>query len=220
MTARRCRTTSSTGGFTLIELLIAVAILVFLTAILFGGLRLASYRLEQRSTGLERTSRVALMQNFLRVELGDARPLTQGDAVNGPVDFRGRSDSVAFIGIAPESAVAGGLQAFSISFARARGAGSGVLRLNARLIRGADNVAHAHETVLVDGLQSATFAYFGSVGRERVPSWHETWEGERYLPSLLRLSLTFVDGRTMPDLVIALRLSEQPDPRIPPSKSR
>lgn len=212
-------TARSQAGFTLLELLVAVAILAFLTTILFGGLRLASRQLERRSSGLEQSSRLALVQNFLRVELGDARPLTQDDSPGAPVDFIGHAASVDFIGVAPESAVAGGLQDFSVGFVRAHGSAAGELRLNARFIRGAE-AAGAHETLLLDGLENATFAYFGIAGQEDTPSWHNTWEGESYLPSLMRLSLTFADRRPVPDLVIALRLSEDPTLRLPPAGSR
>ena len=207
------------AGFTLLELLVSIVLLAFLTTILFGGLRLASHQLVRRSNSLDQASRLALVQNFLRVEMGDARPLTQDDTPGAPVEFGGSTASVDFVGVAPESAVAGGLQAFSVGFVRGRDASTGELRISARFIRAAGS-GGTHEAVLLDGLESAAFAYFGITERDDAPSWHSTWEGESYLPSLFRLSLTFAGGRTVPDLIIALRLSEDPGLRLPPAGAR
>jgi general secretion pathway protein J len=195
------------AGFTLLELLIAVALLALLMTILFGGLRLGTHQLERRSARLERSSRVALVQNFLRGQLGDARPLTVAASSDDAIVFDGRPDEVEFVGVAPESAVRGGLQLFAVGFARQDG-GGGELLLRARFYRGAAD--GFKRTVLLDHVESATFAYFGSTAPDEPPRWHATWHDIAYLPTLVRLSVTFSDGGRMPDLVVAPR--DAPDP--------
>src|SRR5690348_8245624 len=85
---RARRGSHSQAGFTLLELLIGVAVFGLLMGILFGGLRLASHQIEWRTARLDRGSRVALVQAFMRRSLADARPLEAAGpraGVAGPV---------------------------------------------------------------------------------------------------------------------------------------
>ena len=202
------------AGFTLLELLVAVALLALLMTMLFSGLRLGTHQIERRSARLERASRVALVQNFLRNQLGDARPLTVAPSGDDAVVFDGRADELAFVGVAPESAVRGGLQLFAVGLAHEHG-GAGELLLRARFYR--DAADGFRRTVLLDQVESVTFAYFGSTAPNQPPRWHATWHDMTSLPTLVRLSVTFADGDRMPDLVIAPRASPDPAQSVPPA---
>lgn len=211
MTARG--KTRKLAGFTLLELLIAVALLALLMTMLFGGLRLGTHQIERRSAWLERASRVALVQNFLRNQLGDARPLTVAASGDDAVVFDGRANELAFVGVAPESAVHGGLQLFAVGLAHENG-GAGELLLRARFYR--DAAGGFRRTVLLDHVESVSFAYFGSTAPNEPPRWHATWHDMAYLPTLVRLSVTFADGDRMPDLVVAPRVAPDPARLAPP----
>src|SRR6266851_5132808 len=170
------------GGFTLIELLIAVSLLALLMAMLFAGLNAGTRHIGRQSERLDRASRTVLAQDFLRAQLADARALTPSNVPSDAITFVGR--------------VAGGEQ-LQVGWRPFKGAGASASAA----------VASEHRTVLLDHIQEAAFAYFGVVDPGEAPSWHATWRNMGYLPSLVRLSVTFADGQRMPEFVVALRAS-------------
>lgn len=200
---------TSQRGFTLLELLVSVALLALLTTILFEGLRLGTHHLGQQSNRLDRASRIALAQNFLRTQLADARPVTAPAAAQQTIVFDGRPDGIEFVSVAPESVAVGGLQALSVDFDKGTGATGGELLLRWRLYGGTSPAvaSSVHDTLLLDHVRSAEFAYFGADTPNQPSAWHMTWQDMAYLPSLVRLSLEFSDAQRMPELVVALRLS-------------
>ena len=205
------------AGFTLLELLIGVAVLGLLMGMLFGGLRLASHQVEWRTARLDRGSRVALVQAFMRRSLADARPLEiEGPraGVAGPavaLAFDGTGEEIEFVGPAPESAESGGLQLIGLGLVR-HGAAAGALSLRVRAYDAGAGGATAplHETLVLEGVRQVQFAYFGVAAGDTAPRWHESWRELPYLPALVRLTLTLSGGERVPDLVVALRLSQDP----------
>jgi len=202
------------GGFTLIELLIAVSLLALLMAMLFAGLNAGTRHIGRQSERLDRASRTVLAQDFLRAQLADARALTPSNVPSDAITFVGRVDGVDFVSAAPQAVAVGGLQVVSLGIVEARGAGGEQLLVGWRPFKGAGAgasasaaVASEHRTVLLDHIQEAAFAYFGVVDPGEAPSWHATWRNMGYLPSLVRLSVTFADGQRMPEFVVALRAS-------------
>ncbi|HEV2552083.1 MAG TPA: prepilin-type N-terminal cleavage/methylation domain-containing protein [Stellaceae bacterium] len=214
MSAGRLR---SAAGFTLLELLIGIAVLGLLMGMLFGGLRLASHQVEWRTARLDRGSRVTLVQAFMRRSLADARPLEiEGSrpSIAGPtvaLAFDGTAEELEFVGPAPESAESGGLELIGLGLVR-RGAAAGALSLRVRAYdTGAGGAtAPLRETLVLEGVRQAQFAYFGVIAGETAPRWHESWRELPYLPALVRLTLTLSGGERVPDLVVALRLSQDP----------
>jgi general secretion pathway protein J len=215
---RARRRARSEAGFTLLELLIGVAVLALLMGMLFGGLRLASHQVEWRTARLDRGTRLALVQAFMRRSLADARPLEiEGPraGVAGPsvaLAFDGAAEELEFVGPAPESAESGGLELIGLGLVRQGAAAGGALSLRVRAYdTGAGGAtAPLRETLVLEGVQHAEFAYFGVTTGETAPGWHESWRQMPYLPALVRLTLTLSGGERVPDLVVALRLSQDP----------
>ncbi len=205
------------AGFTLLELLIGIAVLGLLMGMLFGGLRLASHQVEWRTARLDRGSRVALVQAFMRRSLADARPLEIEGPRAGVADpapalaFDGTSEELEFVGPAPESAESGGLELIGLGLVR-HGAAAGALSLRVHAYDAGAGGATAplRESLVLEGVRQAKFAYFGVSAGETEPRWHESWRQLPYLPALVRLTLTLSGGETVPDLVVALRLSQDP----------
>lgn len=202
------------GGFTLIELLIAVSLLALLMTMLFAGLNAGTRHIGRESERLDRASRTLLAQNFLRMQLADARPLAPSNLPSDAITFDGRADGVDFVSAAPQAVAAGGLQVLSLGIVEPRGGGGEQLLVGWRPFTGAGAdasgaaaVASEHRTALLDHIQEAAFAYFGAIDPGEAPGWHATWHNIGYLPSLVRLSVTFADGQQMPELVVALRAS-------------
>lgn len=199
--------TGSERGFTLLELLISVSLLALLMTMVLAGLNVTTHHLGRQSERLDRSSRILLAQDFLRMQLADARPLTVAAAPARAIAFDGRADGIDFVSPVPDALTVGGLQVLSLGFAEARPGGE--LLVGWRPFTGEASAAAApgHTTVLLDHVQEAAFAYFGPAAPDTPPSWQSSWRNMSYLPSLVRLSLTFSDGRRMPELVVALRLS-------------
>ena len=200
---------TSQRGFTLLELLISVALLVLLTTFLFEGLRLVTHGLGPQADRLDRASRMAVAQNFLRAQLADARPVLEPATGWKSIEFDGRPDGIDFVGVAPESVSIAGLEALSVVFDKRPGARGGELLLRWRPYEGTSSktASDIRNSRLLENLRSAEFAYFGVTSPNQPPTWHSTWQNMAYLPSLVRLSLEFSDAQRMPELVVALRLS-------------
>ncbi|HEX6841504.1 MAG TPA: prepilin-type N-terminal cleavage/methylation domain-containing protein [Stellaceae bacterium] len=199
-------------GFTLLELLISVSLLVLLMAMLFAGLDLGTRHIGRQSARLDRASRMVVAQSFLRLQLADARAVTASTLPGDAITFDGRLDGVDFVSAAPQAVAQGGLQVLSVGIVDPRDAGGEQLLVGWRPLTapGADASVDApaeseHRAALLDHIQAAAFAYFGAAQAEDTPSWHPTWQNMNYLPSLIRLSITFTDGQRMPELVVAVR---------------
>ncbi len=198
------------SGFTLLELLISVSIFALLMTVLMGGLQLGSRQVGRLNAQLDRSAQVALVQTFLRAQLGDALPLTASGDESKTVQFRGRRESVDLVSTAPQSVVTGGLQVLSIK-ATAAGdviAGWRPLRENP------DEPNAPRTTVLLRAVGALRFMYFGRPSPSAPAGWQESWEDMDRLPQLVRLSVAFADGERMPDLAVALRLAAIPKERV------
>lgn len=198
------------SGFTLLELLISVTIFALLMVVLIGALQLGSRQVGRLTGQVDQSSQVALAQNFLRTQLGAAEPLVLGAADSKLVQFAGDAERVDFVAAAPQSLPAGGLLAFSAAFRAGTGPAGGQLVLGWQpLHQDPDAPAPAAApTVLLDHVRAAKFVYYGPPSPTTDPDWQSSWQDKTYLPLLVRLSVTFMDGQKMPDLAVALRLSK------------
>ena len=67
----------------------------------------------------------------------------------------------------------------------------------------------AEPTILIGGLRSAEFSYFGAENDVNEPRWTDSWPHEGRMPLMVRVRLTGADGVPMPDLVARLMLAEE-----------
>jgi general secretion pathway protein J len=203
-------------GFTLVEMLISILILALVTGMLLDGLRLVTHSVGRGTSRLDHSSQVALVQNFVRAQLGDAQRIV---LVAGPaafVDFTGGVDRLVFISPAPASVAFGGLQRLALVFNAGTSAAGGTIEADWQPYRDGSDAASAVESrVLLDHVNTAVFAYFGSTRADEPLEWHDEWREMSDLPLLVRLAVVFSDGRTMPELIVALPLATVPAPRLP-----
>ena len=201
-------------GFTLVEMLISILILALVTGMLLDGLRLISHSVGRETSRLDRSSQIALVQNFVRAQLGDAQRivLAAGPAVT--VDFTGEVDRLVFISPAPASVAFGGLQRLALVFNAGTSAADGTIEADWQPYHGGAAAAVANR-VLLDHVSAAVFAYFGSTRANEPLEWHDEWREMSDLPLLVRLAVVFSDGRTMPELIVALPLATVPAPPLP-----
>lgn len=198
------------AGFTLLELLISITIFALLMVVLIGALQLGSRQIGRLTVQVDQSSQVALIQNFLRTQLGAAEPLVSDVDDSKLVQFAGDAERVDFVAAAPQSLPAGGLLAFSAAFRPGTGSAGGQLVLGWQPLPDDPDASApgAAPTVLFDHVRAAKFVYYGPSSPTADPDWQSSWQGKSYLPLLVRLSVTFTDGQKMPDLAVALRLSK------------
>lgn len=196
-------------GFTLLELLVSITIFAFLMVLLVGALQLGSRQVGRLTAQVDRSSQIALAQDFLRAQLGAAQPLVSSTSDSKIVQFGGDPERIDFVAVGPESLPSGGLQMLSIGVRQAPDGVTQQVVVGWRPLREDGDAPHEEDppTVLLDGLRTAKFVYYGPLTVADNPDWQTDWQNMEYLPLLVRLSATFADGETMPDLTIALRLS-------------
>lgn len=189
------------AGFTLIELLVALAIFGLMSVLLSGGLHSLGRSVGNGTERVDRTAALTLTSNFLHRVMADARPLP--DPAAGGVMFDGTESSLRFVGAPPVTLAKGGFHALRLEVGSKGKRHQLVLRS-----RPLGDDTKPSRSILLDDIAGARFAYFGRTAQATPPDWHDQWSGVSGLPELVRLHLTFPDGASALDLVIALRPAE------------
>jgi general secretion pathway protein J len=210
----------SEAGFTLIELLVALTLLGLISVVLFGGLHFGTRAWEAGNARAEQLAQVQAVQALLRRRIAQALPpLSEADvAADRRKDFTGESDSLRFLAVAPSRAGVGGIYAFGLAVTEDDASGGAQMEFTWRLHR-ADDEAEPGDTpeaglggrrVLIDGLASARFSYFGASAFEQAADWSDNWDSEAGLPGLIAIEVEFPegDGRAWPILQVAPKLGE------------
>ncbi len=201
------------GGFTLLELLVAVTLLGIVMILLFGGLRFGTRAWESGDERSEELARLEVVHGFVRRHLSEAYPLVVSESrADRRIDFEGRPDTLAFAALMPERLGAGGFHRLVFSVV-----GDGDrkrLVVSRRPLRSGMDESTAPpetedetETVLLEGISSAAFSYYGAIGADDEPEWRDGWEDAPSPPLLVRLDVTFPEGdrRYWPELVVRPR---------------
>ena len=216
-------------GFTLLEILVAMTLLGLLMAMLFGGIRLGTRAWEASDVRSADRARLEAVQGFIRRALTGAYPLvnTSKDDAKRNIAFTGGTEAVAFTALMPAHFGVGGF--YTITLAVEDGVDDKRLVFRRQLYRSGDEDApppparlgeaslrrslaagdEEKEKVLLDGISKAEFSYFGITDKDETPSWRDEWQDQKFLPDLVRLSVTFADKdkKPWPDLVVAPRIS-------------
>ena len=64
-------------------------------------------------------------------------------------------------------------------------------------------------TVLIAGVDSVTFSYFGAENDFGEPRWMETWPYPGRVPQMVRMRARSADGTMLPELVAKVMLGEE-----------
>lgn len=196
------------AGFTLLELLIAMALLGFILALLFGGMRLGARSWDAGELRAENTTHLALLQGFLRRTLSQTVPYRWKKKPDADMAFIGEPDRVKLVAPIAVRLGPGGLYLLSLELARDNDGSQLVMKRIIPDSESADFTAldDAEKVVLAEHVEALDFAYYGAETREAEPQWQDRWENRdtpQRLPYLIRMRVKFSDGRVWPDLVVA-----------------
>ena len=223
MPAVPCRSTNDgyrlpgrARGFTLLEVLVAVTVMGLILTAAFGALRMGSRSWEAGIARAAQTEERRAVASFLQRQFGQALPLTwprQSTTNRGnPLAFEGSSGQVRFIAPPPQHQGGAGLFEFALTAERSEPGGAAQLVLSyapfdpgATRFRGP---GAGQRVVLVEGLKSASFAYYGAPDPKEQPAWQAQWDRDaKALPQILRVQMeTGDEGHQWPELMLALHV--------------
>lgn len=193
-------------GFTLLEALVGITIFSLVITVLYAGYRLGirSWESGERTHGA--VSELRLAGSFVRRHTAQAFPLAVSQRNAWRLWFEGEPERLVFVTAMPPYLGQGGMYEMTLHVdAHQDGA---TLMVSRRLLHpdagsgrpGIDDRARP----LVEGLESAEFAYFGAAADDGVESWQSRWAGKRRLPRLVRLRMTSKLLGEWPELIIRL----------------
>jgi general secretion pathway protein J len=205
MIAERQGSNRRQAGFTLLELVVAITLMGLVLVVLYSGLRLGLNGWDSGEQRAEATSRLRLVQEFLRRQLAQSMTVYQtGDEQERVVVFAGQADTIEFVAPMLAQLGQGGLYRVRVE------ASDGRLWIRWRPYLPADpSAGEERETELLDGVSAVEWAYFGPEGDDdSQPQWRSDWTSPTRRPVLVRLNLN-LRGEPWPDLVVALTEGSQ-----------
>lgn len=203
-------------GFTLVELLVAMALLALMATYALSALSYMQ-NFDRVTTRIERQAEVVATARHLERTFSDARLVFGGDeSVSALAEFEGKTDSLELVTVLNRNLATGGL--FRLHYGLQQNTVSSenqgsVFAVWRQLFRpravAADNGIEGVPTLLMDGVQSLQFRYFGSSEPEKPPVWLDSWPKGEGLPKLVSLDVFFPQGdpRRWPRLIIPIQAS-------------
>jgi general secretion pathway protein J len=207
--ARRARGRAAQAGFTLIEVMLALAILAFITTIMWGSFSQTATNKRAIEAAQDRmhTVRVALMRMSREIEMAYLSQL-ENTAISERRTFlvgsaHGDVDELAFSSFAHQRLRAGLNEGDTsvISYYGERDPDDGrvlnLMRRETRRLQAEDPKTIAGEAyVLCPNVSKVKFAYYDQKKKE----WDTDWStlnasGNQYLPTHVRITLVVIDER-------------------------
>lgn len=165
------------AGFTLVEVMVALALTTALLSVVYSSLWVGLNSTQRISDTITDNDSERTLTYFVRRQLRQVESWFDGEAapIHGDIDslqFRVRhlrGDPVP--------------RTFEIELGRSGDAG---MALGIRE-SGEHGSALADGSVLMDGLSSFAFAYYGALDESTGATWHESWNSDERLPQMVRI---------------------------------
>jgi len=192
------------GGFTLLELLIAMTLLGFILALLFGGMRLASRSWDAGELRSGYSMHLSLLQGFLRRELSQISPYRWKKKTDTEMAFTGESGRLRFVAPIAARLEPGGLYMVSLELVKDGENSQLVMRRAIPYSDSGDFTAldNAEKVVLAEQVEALAFSYYGPESKDAEARWSDKWANPTLLPGLIRIRIKFSNARSWPDLVV------------------
>jgi prepilin-type N-terminal cleavage/methylation domain-containing protein len=191
-------------GFTLVEVMVAIALTASVVSVLFAGIGVGFKGMARIDAGAERLERRRQIDFLLRRQIGAAYPAAESRPTEST--FGGTQEAMNFLAV--DSATGPGFYRVWVALETAEGEHRLVMTRHAIA---AGSVVGFERSVLAQGVAEFRLSYFGAQPPNEEPRWHDRWEGQRGLPSLVRVHLRLADERqpAAPDAVIRLWTAER-----------
>ena len=200
-------------GFTLIELVVALTILGVMMVLLYAGLSFAMRSWDAGDAVGRTAADRRIGEAFVRRELGDLFPMRWKDPTTLRLAFEGAKDHMRFVSSRPAGVSIGGLSLVSLEVAGDARAGERHLVMRRALPDDAaenfDPLDQVEATVVLAGVDSVSFQYFGAESDFTDPKWVDEWAFPTRIPMLVRLHMHRTDGSELPDMVVRTMLGEE-----------
>ena len=194
-------------GFTLVEVMLATVLLAAGLALAFATLSAATRTATRGEAMAQRSERERSVENFLRKRLIGIRPVPFAvDNSSGlPQRFMGEPTRMRFVADLPDYLGRGGPYLHELAIED-----DGRLTLALTMVLAGTTVEEPEPRppeLLAEGLKSAQFRYRAMAEDGAMGDWEDRWKATDQLPMLIEVTMTDVDGREWPPLVVALPLS-------------
>lgn len=165
-------------GFTLVEVMVALALTTVLLSVIYSSLWVGLNSTQRISGTITENDSERTLTYFVRSQLRQLD--TRFD--KGFVPIRGDVKSLQFRVRHLRGDPA--LRTFDIELLRNEETG---MVLGIRESEGPGN-ALSHGAVLMDGLSSLAFDYYGALDQATAAAWHDAWDSDDRLPQMVRMS--------------------------------
>jgi len=187
---------SRADGFTLIELAVSLALAGLVSVILLYGVRFSALGLDRLSHHAEQVDDRRSIEALIRRAFASVAAIP---VYEGAASFAGGPTGVKFLSLAED----GGPGLYRVELALDATRRDRPLILSRRLANPTGS-ARLRQSVLAQNLGLFQIAYFGAISPDAEPAWQARWDGLVYPPKLVRITLSGVDGRERPPIVIRL----------------
>ena len=198
--ARRIR------GFTLLEALVGITIFSLVIVVLYSGYRVGVRSWESGERTHASVSELRLAGSFIRRHVAQAFPLAISDGNAWRVWFHGAPERLLFVTAMPAYLGQGGMYEMTLELDERE---DGIALMVSRRLLHPDSEpgrpgVEEQARPLVEDLISARFAFYGAPVVDVAQGWHDSWDVDQRLPSLVRLRLQSKTAGDWPELVIRL----------------
>jgi general secretion pathway protein J len=202
------------SGFTLIELVVAMALLGAMMVLLYSGLAFALRGWDAGDANGRRTADRRIGENFLRRELTEMFPMRWKEPTMLKFAFEGGEHTLKFVSSRPAGISQGGLSLVGLEVEPEGGAGRKRNLVMRRAMPDDDAkdfnpLDKAPRTILIAGVDSVSFEYFGTENDFTAPQWTRAWTVPYRVPEMVRMHIKDADGTPLPEMVVRIHLGEE-----------
>jgi general secretion pathway protein J len=192
LVCQRPRVAGRQQGFTLIELLVAMTLVVLLMTLVYEGLRSGQKAAETGQAFIDRTNRLRITHEFVRMQVGRLMPLAyKQDPTNGKLFlFEGDHEKIRFVAPMPGYLGFGGTYVQELELIRDGRFRSLVFRH--WLHNGFDEKKidkSEPPILLLSGIGNGGFRFKGVNPEGKLGDWTERWEDPQLTPMSIQLDL-------------------------------
>ena len=201
------------GGFTLIEIVVAMVILGAMLLLLWSGMSFAMRSWDAGDNVGRAAADRRIGEAFMRRELGELFPMRWKDATRVRMAFEGDKEHLRFVSARPAGVSVGGLSLVSIEVTG--DARKGERHLTMRRAQPDDAAENfdpldaAESTIVIAGVDSVQFEYFGAENDFTDPTWRDDWKPTDRIPQLIRIGVKMAAGAPLPEMTVRVMMGEE-----------